>query len=98
MERPSFHDLSTSTYEFNDPSTSSSNHELNPDLIAMDRSHTFSGAINEEPYDHLQEFEDVFILGCPRNDARNLEMEVVSFLSHGESETMVHSFGREHER
>jgi hypothetical protein len=59
MERPSFHDLSTSTYKFNDPSTSSSNHELNPSLIAMVRSHTFSGAINEEPYEHLQEFEDM---------------------------------------
>jgi hypothetical protein len=59
MERPSFHDLSTSTYEFNDPSSSSSNNELNPDLIAMVRSHTFSGAINEEPYDHLQEFEEM---------------------------------------
>jgi hypothetical protein len=42
MERPSFYDLSTSTYEFNDPSMSSSNHELNPDLIAMVQSHTFS--------------------------------------------------------
>jgi hypothetical protein len=53
MERPSFHDLSTSTYEFNDPSTSSSNNELNPDLIAIVLSHTLSGAINEEPYNHL---------------------------------------------
>jgi hypothetical protein len=40
----------------------------------------------------------VFILGCPRNDEGNLEMEVVSFLSHEESEIMVHPFGREHER
>jgi hypothetical protein len=40
----------------------------------------------------------VFILGYPRNDAGNLEMKVVSFLSHRDSETMVHPFGREHER
>jgi hypothetical protein len=36
----------------------------------------------------------VFTFGCPRIDAENLEMEVVLFLSHGKSETMVHPFGR----
>jgi hypothetical protein len=60
MGRPTFHGLSTTSNECTDPSTSSSNHELNPDFIAMVRSHTFSGAIHEEPYDHLQEFEDMF--------------------------------------
>jgi hypothetical protein len=33
--------------------------ELYPDLIAMVRSHTFFGVINAEPYNHLQEFEDM---------------------------------------
>jgi hypothetical protein len=60
MGGPTFHGLSTTSNECTDPSTSSSNHELNPDFIAMVRSHTFSGAIHEEPYDHLQEFEDMF--------------------------------------
>ena len=59
MERSSFHDLSTSTYEFNDPSTSSSNHELNPDLIDMVQDRPFFGAINEDPYIHMKEFEDL---------------------------------------
>jgi hypothetical protein len=59
IKRPSFHDLSTSTYEFNDLSTSSSNHELNPDLIDMVQDRPFFSAINEDPYIHLKEFKDL---------------------------------------
>jgi hypothetical protein len=40
----------------------------------------------------------VFTLGYPRNNAGNLEMEVVSFLSHGKSETIVHLVVRGHGR
>jgi hypothetical protein len=40
----------------------------------------------------------VFILGYPRNDVGNLDMEAVSFLSHRDSKIMAHPFGREHER
>jgi hypothetical protein len=59
MERPSIHDLSTSTYEFNDPSMSSSNHELNPDFIDLVQDRPFFGPINEDPYIHLKEFKDL---------------------------------------
>jgi hypothetical protein len=59
MESSSFHALSTSTYEFNDPSVSSSNHELNPDLIDMVQDRPFFVVIKEDPYIHLKEFEDL---------------------------------------
>jgi hypothetical protein len=59
MERPSFDDLSTSTYKFNDPSMSTSNHELNTDLIDMVQDRPFFGTINEDPYTDLKEFEDL---------------------------------------
>jgi hypothetical protein len=89
MERPSFHDLSTSTYEFKDLSMFSSNHELDPDLINMVQDRPFSGAINEDSYIHLKEFKDT--LGYPRHDTENREVQVVSFLYYRESGAMVHS-------
>jgi hypothetical protein len=59
MKRPSFHDLSTSTYEFNDPSTSTSDHELHFHITGMVQDRPFFGAINEDPYFHLEEFEEL---------------------------------------
>jgi hypothetical protein len=59
MERPSFYDLSVSTYEFNDPSTSTSNHELYFNIMGMVQDRLFFGAINEDPYFHLEEFEEL---------------------------------------
>jgi hypothetical protein len=57
MERPSFHDLSTPSNEFTDPSTSTPTNELNLDLIAMVRNRPFSGANNEDPHGHLIKFK-----------------------------------------
>jgi hypothetical protein len=57
MEKPSFYDLSASTYEFNDPLTSTSDHELHFHIMGMVQDRPFFGAINEDPYFHLEELE-----------------------------------------
>jgi hypothetical protein len=59
MERQSIYDLSTSTYEFNDPSMSSSNHELHFHITGMVQDRPFFGTINENPYFHLEKFEEL---------------------------------------
>ena len=59
MERPSFYDLFASTYEFNDPSTSTSDLELHFHIMGMVQDRPFFGAINEDPYFHLEEFEEL---------------------------------------
>ena len=58
MEQLSFPQLSTPMGEFSEllPSSSSS-YELDPGFIAMVRKWPFSGAINDDPLDHLREFE-----------------------------------------
>ena len=44
--------------EFSEPlPSSSSSYELDPGFIAMVRKRPFSGAINDDPLDHLREFE-----------------------------------------
>jgi len=60
MEQLSFPQLSTLRAKFSDPSSSSSSsYELDPDFIAMIQKRPFSGAINEDPLDHLQEFKEL---------------------------------------
>ena len=60
MEQLSFPQLSTPMGEFSEPSpSSSSNHELDPCFIAMVRKWPFSREIHEDPYEHLQEFEEL---------------------------------------
>ena len=60
MEQPSIHDLSAPMVEFFEPSSpSSSNYELDPSFIAMVWKRPFSGEINEDPYEHLQEFKEL---------------------------------------
>ena len=60
MEQPSFPQLSILRGEFSEPlSSSSSNHELDPGFIAVVRKRSFSGEIHEDPYEHLQEFEEL---------------------------------------
>jgi hypothetical protein len=59
MQRPSLCDISASSYEFNDPSTSSSDHELHFHIMGMVQDRPFFGAINENPYFHLEEFEEL---------------------------------------
>src|SRR6185312_4935290 len=60
MEKPSFHSLSASRGEFNEPPSSSiSGFELCPDLIAMVRELSFSGLSIENPDHHLREFEQL---------------------------------------
>ena len=64
MSHPSIHQLSTSEDEFSEPSTSPkhfmvSGYELDPDIIAMVQGRTFSGLGIEDPYHHLQEFEEL---------------------------------------
>jgi hypothetical protein len=63
MEKPSFYDLSASTYEFNDPLTSTSDHELHFHIMGMVQDRRFFGAINEDPYFHLEELEELFASG-----------------------------------
>ena len=60
MEQLSFPQLSTPRGEFSEPSPpSSSSYELGPSFIAMVRKQPFSGEIHEDPYNHLQEFEEL---------------------------------------
>ena len=60
MEQPSFPQLSTLKGEFSKPlSSSSSRHELGPGFISMVRQRPFSRVINDDPLDHLQEFEEL---------------------------------------
>jgi hypothetical protein len=85
--------LSTIQGEFLEPQPSSkptvaSGFELHPGYIALVGEQPFSGAEDEDPYDHLQEFEELY--GYPRHNTGNLEVEVVSFLSHREGGAMVH--------
>ena len=67
-EQPSIHNHSAPKVKFFEPSPpSSSSYELDPGFIAMVQKRPFSGEIHEDPYDHLQEFEelssDLVILG-----------------------------------
>ena len=60
MEKPSFHSLSASRGEFNEPpSSSTSGYEPCPDLIAMVQELSFSGLSSENPDHHLREFEQL---------------------------------------
>ena len=60
MEQLSFPQLSTPRGEFSEPSPPSySSYELGPVFIAMVRKRLFSGEIHEDPYEHLQEFEEL---------------------------------------
>ena len=60
MEQPSFPQLSTLRGEFSEPlSSSSSRYELDLGFIAMVRQRPFSRVINDDPLDHLQEFEEL---------------------------------------
>jgi hypothetical protein len=80
MEKPSFQGLSNTSNEFIDPSTSTSIYGLNPDIIAMVQSHTFPGAINEEPYNHLQQFKDMCsFLIIPGMTQETLRWKLFSF-------------------
>ena len=59
-EESSTHDRSAPKVEFSVPSSpSSSNYELDPSFIAMVWKRPFSGEINEDPYEHLQEFKEL---------------------------------------
>src|SRR6185503_13173674 len=59
-EQLSFPQLSTPRGEFSEPSpSSSSSYELGPGFISMVRKRPFLGEIHEDPYDHLQEFEEL---------------------------------------
>jgi hypothetical protein len=60
MEKPSFHSLSTPRGEFYEPpSSSTSDYELGPDLIALVWELSFSGLSSENPDHHLHEFEQM---------------------------------------
>jgi hypothetical protein len=95
LERPSFHDLSTPSSEFTDPSTSTPIYGSNPDVIAMVQNHTFSRAINEEPYDHLQEYEDL----CSSLVLQGMRQETLrwklfpSYLTKKAKQWYIHSVG-----
>jgi hypothetical protein len=64
MEKLSIQQLSAPKDEFYDPPQStksilSSGYEFHPGFIAIVKNRSFFGAINEDPYDHLQEFEEL---------------------------------------
>ena len=86
--------------EFLEPSPSSSfNHELDPSFIAMVRKRPCSGEIHEDPYEHLQEFEELcsglVILGMTQEA---FAVEIVSLLSYREGRAMVHPHDRKYEQ
>ena len=63
-EQPCIQDFAAPTGEILEPPPSehpilSSGYELRPDLIAMVRDSSFPGIDSENPYHHLQEFEQV---------------------------------------
>ena len=100
MEQPSFPQLSTPMGEFSEPlPPSSSNHELDPGFIAMVRKQPFSKEIHEDPYEHLQEFEELCsgleILGMTQEALR---WKLFSILFYREGRVMVHSHDRKYER
>jgi hypothetical protein len=104
MENLFIHQLSALEDEFLEPSPSpkpitASGYELHPGIIAMVRGLTFSGLENEDPAPSFARVRGtVLVLGNPRYDTENLEVEVVPFLSHGEGGIMVHSQCEECER
>ena len=64
MEQLSLLQLSSPKSEFYEPTPSadpilSTSYELDPGFIAMVRKRPFSGEIHEDPYEHLQEFEEL---------------------------------------
>jgi hypothetical protein len=65
----------------------------------MVRAQLFSGHDKENPCQHLQEFdENVFVPEHFRHDTRNTKVEIVSLLSQGKGEAMVHTCRRKYER
>ena len=64
----------------------------------MVRKRPFSGEINEDPYDHLQRFEELcsglVILGMTQEA---FAVEIVSLLSYREGRAMVHPHDREYD-
>jgi len=77
MEKPSFHSLSASRGEFNQPpSSSTSGYEPCPDLIAMVRELSFSGLSSENPDHHLREFEQL----CSRFASASMKQDVLRWM------------------
>ena len=85
MSHPSIHQLSSSEDEFLEPSTCPkhfmvSGYELDPDIIAMVQGRTFSGLGIEDPYYHLQEFEELCLyLAIPGMSQETLRWELFHF-------------------
>jgi hypothetical protein len=80
---------SVSKGEFSDPPPKpnrSYGSGLHPSFIAMVRAQPFSGQYNENPCHHLHEFKPKHL----RHDTKNTKVDIVSLLSHGEGEAMVH--------
>jgi hypothetical protein len=68
-------------------------YKLHPAFIAMVQDKPFSGLNDENPYTYLREFEH--LCSCLTIDSmtqRDHQMENVSFLTFGKSETVVCSF------
>jgi hypothetical protein len=63
----------------------SSSYELHQGLVAMVRAIPFSGHDDENPCQHLLDFEEIYsCLSISGHDTRNLKVEIVSLLSHRE--------------
>ena len=86
--------------EFREPppkSTLSSGGELHPSLKAMVWEQPFSGHDHENPCHHLREFEEMCLCLSISDMTGNSKVEIVSLLSHGEGEAMVHTCRRKYE-
>ena len=99
LEQLSFPQLSTLMGEFSEPlPSSSSNHELDLGFIAMVRKRSFSGAINDDPLDYLQEFEKLCSsLVIPGMTQEVLRWKLFPF-SLREGGAMVHPHDSKYER
>ena len=99
MEQLSFPQLSTPMGEFSEPlPSSSSNHELDLGFIAMVRKRPFSGAINDDPLNHLREFEKLCLsLVIPGMTQEVLRWKLFP-LSLREGGAMVHPHDGKYER
>ena len=85
MSHPSIHQLSTFEDEFSEPSTSPkpfmvSSYELDPDIVDMVQAWPFSCLGIEDPYHHLQEFEEVCLyLVIPSMSQETLRWKLFPF-------------------
>ena len=96
MKPKSTQNLSSSKGEFSEPPPSKPNHssgyELHPSLIAMVRAQPFSGLENENPCNHLLEFEKMCsCLSISGMTLETLRWKLFSFSLTGKANNGTHT-------